>query len=120
MDLKALQLCFAPTLLQVQEKLPHLCSPWMNQGGNDEGEETKCRHKWPQLVVIGHRGNGMNMLLSSDIRMREIEENSILSFNTAAKFPIDFVELDVQVTEDDCPVIFHDNFIVTENNVCSL
>lgn len=39
----------------------------------------------------------MNMLLSSDIRMREIKENSILSFNTAAKFPIDFVELDVQV-----------------------
>lgn len=69
----------------------------LRTGGNAGGEETKCRHKWPQLVVIGHRGNGMNMLLSSDIRMREIKENSILSFNTAAKFPIDFVELDVQV-----------------------
>ncbi|PRQ22450.1 putative glycerophosphodiester phosphodiesterase [Rosa chinensis] len=67
------------------------------------------------LVLIRHRGNGTNMLQSSDIRMRGIKENSILSFNTAAQFPIDFVEFDVQVTKDDCPVIFHDNFIVSED-----
>ncbi|KAI4336537.1 hypothetical protein L6164_015053 [Bauhinia variegata] len=42
------------------------------------------------------------------------KENSILSFNAAAKFPIDFIEFDVQVTRDNCPVIFHDNFIVTQ------
>ncbi|PRQ39826.1 putative glycerophosphodiester phosphodiesterase [Rosa chinensis] len=117
MAIKALQLCFFPKLLQVQEypTLPFFCSPLMTQGGNDESEERKCRHKWPKLVLIGHRGNGMNMLQSSDIRMRGIKENSILSFNTAAQFPIDFVEFDVQVTEDDCPVIFHDNFIVSED-----
>lgn len=50
-----------------------------------------------KFLVIGHRGSGMNALQSSDRRMRAIKENSILSFNAAAKFPIDFVEFDVQV-----------------------
>ncbi|XP_062025098.1 glycerophosphodiester phosphodiesterase GDPD2-like [Rosa rugosa] len=59
------------------------------------------------------------MLQSSDIIMRGIKGNSILSFNTAAQFPIDFVEFDVQVTKDDCPVIFHDSFIVSEDKVIS-
>ncbi|RZC60292.1 hypothetical protein C5167_022047 [Papaver somniferum] len=66
--------------------------------------------------VIGHRGSGMNMLQSPDSRMKSIKENSIMSFNAASKFPIDFVEFDVQVTSDGCPVIFHDNFIVTREN----
>ncbi|PQP94450.1 glycerophosphodiester phosphodiesterase GDPD1 chloroplastic-like [Prunus yedoensis var. nudiflora] len=70
----------------------------------------------PKFLVIGHRGNGMNALQSSDRRMRAIKENSIASFNSAANFPIDFVEFDVQVTKDDCPVIFHDNFILSEEN----
>lgn len=58
----------------------------------------------------------MNMLQSPDSRMKSIKENSIMSFNAASKFPIDFVEFDVQVTSDGCPVIFHDNFIVTREN----
>ncbi|KAI3879713.1 hypothetical protein MKW92_052855 [Papaver armeniacum] len=66
--------------------------------------------------VIGHRGSGMNMLQSPDSRMKSIKENSIMSFNAASKFPIDFVEFDVQVTSDGCPVIFHDNFIVSQEN----
>ncbi|GMN49318.1 hypothetical protein TIFTF001_018484 [Ficus carica] len=68
-----------------------------------------------KMVVIGHRGSGMNMMYSTDQRMKILKENSILSFNNAAKFPIDFVEFDVQVTIDDCPVIFHDNFILTRD-----
>ncbi|KAI3871263.1 hypothetical protein MKW92_020734 [Papaver armeniacum] len=67
--------------------------------------------------VIGHRGSGMNMLQSPDLRMKSIKENSIMSFNAASKFPIDFVEFDVQVTSDGCPVIFHDNFIVSQENL---
>ncbi|KAK9276863.1 hypothetical protein L1049_006400 [Liquidambar formosana] len=47
--------------------------------------------------------------------MKSIKENSILSFIAAAKFPLDFLEFDVQVTKDDCPVIFHDNFILSED-----
>ncbi|XP_022774216.1 glycerophosphodiester phosphodiesterase GDPD1, chloroplastic-like [Durio zibethinus] len=70
----------------------------------------------PKFLVIGHRGHGMNLLQSSDSRMKAIKENSILSFNSAAKFPIDFIEFDVQVTKDDCPVIFHDDFILSEEN----
>ncbi|TYJ28431.1 hypothetical protein E1A91_A07G259200v1 [Gossypium mustelinum] len=70
----------------------------------------------PKFMVIGHRGHGMNILQSSDSRMKAIKENSILSFNSAAKFPLDFIEFDVQVRKDDCPVIFHDDFILTEEN----
>ncbi|XP_024030915.1 glycerophosphodiester phosphodiesterase GDPD1, chloroplastic [Morus notabilis] len=70
----------------------------------------------PRLMVIGHRGNGMNVLQSSDKRMRAIKENSIASFNAAAAFPVDFIEFDVQVTKDDCPVIFHDDFILSRDN----
>ncbi|KAF8111642.1 hypothetical protein N665_0073s0003 [Sinapis alba] len=69
---------------------------------------------FPKFVVMGHRGFGMNMLQSPDEKMKSIKENSILSFNVAADFPIDFVEFDVQVTRDGCPVIFHDNFIFTQ------
>lgn len=46
---------------------------------------------------MGHRGFGMNMLQSPDEKMKSIKENSILSFNVAADFPIDFIEFDVQV-----------------------
>ncbi|WOG81752.1 hypothetical protein DCAR_0100903 [Daucus carota subsp. sativus] len=70
----------------------------------------------PKFAVIGHRGNGMNVLNSSDTRMKHVKENSILSFNTAASFPLDFVEFDVQVTRDGCPVIFHDDFILSQEN----
>ncbi|KAK8556959.1 hypothetical protein V6N12_003348 [Hibiscus sabdariffa] len=92
----------------------------------------------PKFLVIGHRGHGMNIMQSSDSRMEAIKENTILSFNSAAKFPIDFIEFDVQtvedmkdrktmllcrhasyarrVTKDDCPVIFHDDFIFSQEN----
>lgn len=49
-------------------------------------------------MVVGHRGSGMNMLQSSDRRMKALKENSILSFNSAGKFNLDFIEFDVQVT----------------------
>ncbi|KAK1617038.1 hypothetical protein QYE76_022555 [Lolium multiflorum] len=67
-----------------------------------------------RLAVIGHRGKGMNALSSPDRRLQEVKENSVRSFNEAARFAIDYVEFDVQVTKDACPIIFHDNFIFTE------
>ncbi|XP_038989344.1 glycerophosphodiester phosphodiesterase GDPD2-like isoform X2 [Phoenix dactylifera] len=79
-------------------------------------EVVKSAFKPAKFVVIGHRGKGMNALASPDRRMKEIKENSILSFNHAGRFPVDFVEFDVQVTRDDCPIIFHDNFILTEED----
>ncbi|KAJ9564215.1 hypothetical protein OSB04_000181 [Centaurea solstitialis] len=51
-----------------------------------------------------------------DHRMKAIKENSILSFNHAANHPLDFIEFDVQVTKDDTPIIFHDNFILSREN----
>lgn len=49
------------------------------------------------FVVVGHRGKGMNVLASSDRRLMAVKENSVRSFNAAARFPIDFIEFDVQV-----------------------
>ncbi|RZC44936.1 hypothetical protein C5167_037884 [Papaver somniferum] len=50
--------------------------------------------------------------------MKSVKENSILSFNKAADYVVDYVEFDVQVTKDNVPVIFHDDEIITgkENN----
>ncbi|KQJ99618.1 glycerophosphodiester phosphodiesterase GDPD1, chloroplastic [Brachypodium distachyon] len=69
-----------------------------------------------RFAVIGHRGKGMNALASPDRRLQEVKENSVRSFNEAARFPVDYVEFDVQVTKDGCPIIFHDNFIFTEEH----
>ncbi|CAL4887675.1 unnamed protein product [Urochloa decumbens] len=69
-----------------------------------------------RFSVIGHRGKGMNALASADRRLQEVRENTVRSFNDAARFPVDFVEFDVQVTKDGCPIIFHDDFIYTEED----
>jgi glycerophosphodiester phosphodiesterase len=50
-----------------------------------------------RFAVIGHRGKGMNALSSPDRRLQEVKENSVRSFNEAARFPVDYVEFDVQV-----------------------
>ncbi|CAB4264076.1 unnamed protein product [Prunus armeniaca] len=116
MALRAVHVFNVPSLHQVTENAAlALHSSRLAQGVKDEGEETICGYEWPKFMVMGHRGSGMNMLQSYDTRLKCIKENSILSFNSAAKFPIDFVEFDVQVTKDDYPVIFHDNFIGAED-----
>lgn len=66
--------------------------------------------RMPKFLLIGHRGNGMNQLQSSDRRMRAIKENSILSFNAAANFPIDFIEFDVQVSRPNLWIL--NNFLI--------
>lgn len=87
MPLKAVHVKNVPNLDQVSDDLnsptfntyPHLVQP---------AED---------FMVIGHRGTGMNLLQSSDPRMKSIKENSILAFNAAGKFNLDFIEFDVQV-----------------------
>ncbi|KAH9328777.1 hypothetical protein KI387_000885, partial [Taxus chinensis] len=69
-----------------------------------------------EFMVIGHRGSGMNKVSSPDKRMQAIMENTIMSFNEAARSGVRFVEFDVQVTGDGRAVIFHDDFIVTKEN----
>ncbi|XP_077227767.1 glycerophosphodiester phosphodiesterase GDPD1, chloroplastic-like [Tasmannia lanceolata] len=115
MALKTVHVSDVPNLDQVPgNPVLALSSPRFSKGANGVSAPLKS----PKFVVIGHRGSGMNMLHSADERMKAIKENSILSFNNAAKFAVDFVEFDVQVTRDDCPVIFHDNFILTEEEGC--
>ncbi|KAL6288297.1 hypothetical protein ACE6H2_012687 [Prunus campanulata] len=113
MALKAVHVSDVPNLDQVPENASLALYSTRFSKGVEMG---RVASRIPKFLVIGHRGNGMNALQSSDRRMRAIKENSIASFNSAANFPIDFVEFDVQVTKDDCPVIFHDNFILSKEN----
>ncbi|KAF3786275.1 Glycerophosphodiester phosphodiesterase [Nymphaea thermarum] len=111
MALKAVHVSDVPNLDQVQEGAALAISSGRLLKG---AEEQRTAFKPPKFMVIGHRGSGMNALSSPDGRMKAIKENSLLSFNTAAKLGVEFVEFDVQVTRDGCPIIFHDNLILTE------
>nr|XP_043606906.1 glycerophosphodiester phosphodiesterase GDPD2-like [Erigeron canadensis] len=84
--------------------------------GLDMSNSNNGRKVMPKFMVVGHRGHGMNVLQSTDKRMKAYKENSILSFNNAANHPLDYIEFDVQVTKDDTPVIFHDDFLLSEDN----
>ncbi|CAM0911834.1 unnamed protein product [Alopecurus aequalis] len=70
------------------------------------------------MVVGGHRGMGMNAVgAPPGARVGAVKqrENTLLSFGRAAEnAAVAFVEFDVQVTKDGCPVIFHDDFILTQ------
>ncbi|KAH9709795.1 glycerophosphodiester phosphodiesterase GDPD3 [Citrus sinensis] len=98
MALKAVHVSDVPNLDQVPGNvtLNYLHSPRVCKGVNEDGDETKSGYKFPKFVVMGHRGSGMNMLQSSDQRMKSMKENTILSFNAAARHPLDFIEFDVQ------------------------
>ncbi|WCJ40185.1 Glycerophosphodiester phosphodiesterase GDPD2 [Euphorbia peplus] len=114
MALKAVHVSDVPNLDQVPENASlSLCSTRFSSG---VVELNRAPLKFPKFQVIGHRGNGMNILTSPDSRMKAIKENSIMSFNLAANYPVDFIEFDVQVTTDGCPIIFHDDFILSEDN----
>ncbi|WOG97099.1 hypothetical protein DCAR_0416438 [Daucus carota subsp. sativus] len=100
MALKAVHVTEVPCLDQVPESASvALCSNRFPKGV----DMAKGGFKIPKFTVIGHRGHGMNILNSGDRRMKTYKENSISSFNMA-------------VTKDDCPVIFHDNFILSQEN----
>ena len=66
-------------------------------------------------AVIGHRGTGSNKGPSSSTDegyfAGDIRENTVLAFNQAARMGANYVELDVQVTKDGVPVVWHDDHI---------
>ncbi|KAK3123962.1 hypothetical protein QOZ80_8AG0638640 [Eleusine coracana subsp. coracana] len=70
------------------------------------------------MVVGGHRGMGMNAVGAppgARVGAAKERENTLLSFGRAAAHAaVAFVEFDVQVTKDGCPIVFHDDFIVTQ------
>lgn len=115
MALKAVHVSDVPNLDHVPET-PSIALSSASFSGVTGADGVETAFKPQKFTVIGHRGSGMNKLYSTDVRMKAIKENSILSFNEAAKFQVNFVEFDVQVTSDGCPIIFHDNFIITEED----
>ena len=52
------------------------------------------------LLVIGHRGNP-----------EDAPENTLASVNAALQLGVDLIEVDVRLTRDDVPVIFHDETV---------
>ncbi|KAF5175255.1 Glycerophosphodiester phosphodiesterase [Thalictrum thalictroides] len=95
MALKAVHVSDVPNLYHVQENAATsvLYADRLSKGL----DALRVSFKTPKFTVIGHRGSGMNMLQSTDRRMKSIKENTIRSFNAAANFPVDFVEFDVQL-----------------------
>lgn len=63
----------------------------------DVDPRLSCKFPNKKFMIMGHRGSGVNILQSSNPRMKGIRENTITSFNEAAKLDIDFIEFDVQV-----------------------
>nr|XP_042899306.1 glycerophosphocholine phosphodiesterase GPCPD1 [Parasteatoda tepidariorum] len=57
---------------------------------------------------VGHRGAGN---ARRNDKVENVLENTVASFNYAAKHGADMVELDVQLSKDLVPVIYHDYYI---------
>ncbi|XP_061392167.1 glycerophosphocholine phosphodiesterase GPCPD1-like [Musca vetustissima] len=55
-------------------------------------------------LVIGHRGCGKSFWHQGDI----LRENTLKSFGKAYEHGADFIELDVQLSQDKTPVVYHD------------
>ncbi|KAH9307304.1 hypothetical protein KI387_035215, partial [Taxus chinensis] len=69
------------------------------------------------LTVVGHRGSGKNRVIISGETPNgrpSVMENTIKSLVQAAENGVDFVEFDVQVTKDGHAVIFHDDYIIID------
>lgn len=66
------------------------------------------------IAVGGHRGMGENLFLEVGNSACGIRENTLASFLQAAASGASFVELDVQVTRDGVPVIWHDDLVLTQ------
>ncbi|XP_055902994.1 glycerophosphocholine phosphodiesterase GPCPD1-like isoform X2 [Eupeodes corollae] len=67
--------------------------------------------KWDKLLV-GHRGNGISFALDG----APITENTIASYKQAYEVNVDMIEIDVHITEDLVPVIYHDYKFFTAPN----
>eukprot|EP01135_Chromosphaera_perkinsii_P000993 Nk52_evm7s156 gene=Nk52_evmTU7s156 len=60
------------------------------------------------LPIIGHRGSGAREEVKAGSRKTHVEENTLLSFVTAASLGAQYIEFDVQLSQDGEPVIYHD------------
>ncbi|KAL0211467.1 hypothetical protein P9112_009765 [Eukaryota sp. TZLM1-RC] len=70
-------------------------------------------HLHERTLRIGHRGSGNSSKALDDFRAH-FQENTLLSFQSAAE-KCDWIELDVQLTADDVPILLHDWFVIEQN-----
>ncbi|EER24982.1 glycerophosphodiester phosphodiesterase, putative [Coccidioides posadasii C735 delta SOWgp] len=64
-------------------------------------------------MVIGHRGLGKNIAGRKSL---QLGENTVQSFIAAANLGASYVEVNIQLTKDHVPVIYHD-FLVSETGI---
>ncbi|KAJ9265662.1 hypothetical protein DTO195F2_1701 [Paecilomyces variotii] len=64
-------------------------------------------------MVIGHRGLGKNFASRKSL---QLGENTVQSFIAAANLGASYVEVNIQLTKDHVPVIYHD-FLVSETGI---
>mmetsp|Transcript_19896 Transcript_19896/g.67798 ORF Transcript_19896/g.67798 Transcript_19896/m.67798 type:complete len:978 (-) Transcript_19896:1184-4117(-) len=69
----------------------------------------------PVPTVVGHRGGGGNTGTSAS--SYAVRENTLASFRIAHANGAEWVELDVQVTRDGVPVVWHDDHVVMRSLV---
>ncbi|CAJ0583076.1 unnamed protein product, partial [Mesorhabditis spiculigera] len=88
-----------------------IISPWKGDAiARDLMHITYGRHwKKRSMLEVGHRGMGV-----SYTKLAAARENTIHSLNVAAGKGADFVELDVQLTKDHLPVVYHDFHVLVE------
>ncbi|XP_002026565.2 glycerophosphocholine phosphodiesterase GPCPD1 isoform X3 [Drosophila persimilis] len=69
--------------------------------------KTTYAHYWPKSwpnLDVGHRGNGKSYIADAPAE----RENTIASFLSAHEHHADMIELDIHLTADGVPVIYHD------------
>ncbi|CAJ0945294.1 unnamed protein product, partial [Mesorhabditis belari] len=84
---------------------------WKNDAKHRDLMSKSFGNHWKKrtMVEVGHRGSGV-----SYSKMATARENTIFSLNKAAQRGADFVELDVQLTKDHFPVVYHDFHVLVE------
>lgn len=74
------------------------------------GFEEKKNVTFKDIFTVGHRGYGGNY-----IRF-DLKENSIPSYKKALEAGADFIETDVQLTNDKTPIVHHNVYICSEQH----
>lgn len=98
MALKTAHITRLPNLDHVSSNVSTFNTFHQNHHHDDENNsDDNVKKPNGEFMVIGHRGTGMNLLQSNEPRMKVVKENSILAFNTAGKYNLDYIEFDVQV-----------------------
>ncbi|KAM0676644.1 Glycerophosphocholine phosphodiesterase gpcpd1 [Binucleata daphniae] len=91
----------------------NMCKLAANRYNEDTNEDYNQNYNknYEEFYVVGHRGYGKNMYHQNI----SYQENTYAAFQQAQKMGVKWAELDVQLTKDKTPVIYHD-FVMNQNN----